>query len=245
MRSDSEYPIQIQDFDALLDFYKDNPIIRALVALVGLVPVVSVYSAIDAAVIAQWEKTKKERFRMLLDKLSQGEKYLTEELIQQEDFIHAFISVTRASILTRQKEKIQLFAQLLTNACRRKELDSDEFEENLTILDELSLRELKLLLLFKKHEEQLGERTKKQPGDHRKSQWDALAREVECELGIPSEHLGSTLSRLARTGLYQPFEGTFVFNTTLGSGNTTPKFIEFLKWILDENANLKSDEEVP
>jgi hypothetical protein len=239
MCSDRKYPIQIPDFDTLGDFYADNPLMRALVALAGLIPVASV---VDAAVVAQWEKAKKERFRILLDKLSQDEEHLTEELIQQEDFIYAFISVARSSILTRQREKIRLFAQLLTNACRRKKLDSDEFEENLKILDELSLRELKLLLLFKKHEDRLSERAQKQTGDHRRSQWDALANDAESELGISREHLSSTLSRLARTGLYEPLQGvTFASNDTLGSGNTTPKFIEFLKWILDEDTNLKSD----
>jgi hypothetical protein len=239
MCNDKKHTSDIHELDALGNLYVDEPVIRALVALAGVFPPVS---ALDALVVAQWEKAKKDRFKILLDELSKGEKYLTEEIIQQEDFLYAFVSVARASILTRQREKIHLFARLLTNACERKKLGSDEFDESLDILSELSTRELKLLLLFKKHKDRLKARTKEQPGDHRKSQWNALAEDGERELAIPREQLSSTLSRLERTGLYQTIPGsTFASNETLGSGNTTPKLIEFLQWILDENDNLESD----
>jgi hypothetical protein len=227
-----------------MDIYVHNPVIRALANLLKLgesaLQIPQVMASLDEMLVVVFENAEKRRLRNLLDELCKGERYLTEELVQQEEFLYAFYAVARATALTYQKEKIQLFARLLINACRHKMLDSNEFEENLKILDELSAHEFKLLLLFREHENQLKEKVRTQPGDHSKLQWDALAAEAESHLGIPSEHLGSTLTRLARTGLYQPLFGvSFAGNDTLGSGATTPRLNEFLKWVLDENATVE------
>ncbi|MDF1513485.1 MAG: hypothetical protein P1S60_06715 [Anaerolineae bacterium] len=183
------------------DWYADDPIIRALAALLGSIPGVGILSSpLDAAIVAAAKKAKSERLRTLIDGLMQNKEYLTEELIQQEEFIYAFMAVARASVLAKRREKIHLFAQLLINACKWNKLNSDDFDEYLQILEELSVRELLLLRLYQKHEERLKERVKTESGgDYRKSQWNALADEAEAELGIPRDQLSATLSRLART----------------------------------------------
>lgn len=231
-------------FDELGDWYTDNPLMRSLVALAGIIPPVSV---LDAAVVARWEQAQKERFKKLLDELNKGRKYLTEELIQQEDFLYAYVSVARASILTRRKDKIRLFARLLTNACQRNRLGSFEFKENLQILDDLSYHELELLLLFKKHEERLSEVIKTRLGDSRdsrKAQWNAFAEEAEKKLSIPRANLRAALSRTARTGLFELVIG-FAAEDTLGHGHTTSRFDEFLDWILAEETDSARNDGVP
>ena len=236
MNKNDNKQIEKPIFDKAGDFITENPIMRALISLAGLVPVVS---ALDAAVVAQWEKSKQERFKKLLEELKRGEKYLTEELIQQEDFIYGFVSVTKASINTRRKEKIELFANVLKNACRWKELDSHDFEDNLSVLDEISLQELKLLALFNKHEEILAKKNKnKSDSNNRKDQWKEFIREAEKQLGLPKKYIKSSLSRLARTGLYELALG-IVGPNTLGSGYTTEKFDDFIEWIQDEESEIE------
>jgi hypothetical protein len=128
-------------------------------------------------------------------------------------------------------------------------LGSFEFEEDLQILDDLSYHELELLLLFKKHEEQLSEVIKTGSGnlrdsrDSRKAQWNAFAEEAEKKLSIPRENLRATLSRAARTGLFELAIG-WAADDTLGHGHTTPKFDEFRDWILDEDADIEPNDGV-
>jgi hypothetical protein len=215
-------------FDKLGEIYVAHPVMRTLAALAGVVPPVSV---LDEAVVARWNQAKQERFKALLEELSKGARYLTEDLIEQEDFIYAFHAISRAAVFTKNKQKVQLFARLLTYACREKLLDNDKFEENLHILEDLSLREMQLLLLFKKHEDRLRERTKGPSDDFRRVQWEALQEEAESKLGIPRQQLESSLARLTRSGWYVPYFPQVPSEKVLGNGYTSSRLIEFMQWV--------------
>jgi hypothetical protein len=223
--------------DALGDTYANDPRVRFLVGVAKEVPAVT---ALDDALVARWNQARKERLKALWEELTKGERYLTEDLIQQEDFIYAFVAVSHAVVFTRNKQKIHLFARLLTYACREKLLDSDIFEENLKILEDLSLREMQLLLLYKKHEDRLRERTRSPLDDFRREQWEALQGEAESKLDIPRQQLTSSLARLARSGLYVPHFPQVASEKDLGNGYTSPRLIEFIQWVKDTDDNEES-----
>ncbi len=231
-------------FQSLLDTYENDPLMRALVALVGGIPVFGSFaSALDAALIAQWENSKAQRFKILLQELNSGQRFLTEKLIQDEPFIFAFTSITKAAINTRKKEKIALFARLLRNACIEKRHGSDEFEEYLSILDDLSYRELRILLILKKFEEDFQLQIKildsLEQSKQSKESWKLFQNAVSSECDIPSEQLIPILMRISRTGLCEVEPDYIIVSNeknivNMGDAYTTPRLTDFLTWLQSE-----------
>lgn len=132
----------------IADAYEGSPIVRALVQVVMAPIPYGIGSAIGAALTSAIENMREERLRTFFDELAKGTRHLTEELIQEEDFLHAYFSTLKAAMNTRRREKIRLFARMLSNASQERRLGSDIFEEFLGILDDLSVRELQILLIL-------------------------------------------------------------------------------------------------
>jgi hypothetical protein len=223
---------------ALAEAYTDKPIIRALVALtIGNIPFIG--GAIDASIVASLEKMKEERLKVLFDELAEDEHYLTTEVIQQEDFIHGVVSICRAAVRTRNRNKIRQFAHLLLTATREKRLDSDQFEEYLAILDDLSPRELEILIILKRYEDAHPHQMIDLDGEDPRLEndlqrairfWQTFATEIETIYDLSPGVLESILTRLNRTGLYETFAGMYV-GYSGGQGHITSRFMEFSKWI--------------
>jgi hypothetical protein len=222
------------------EHYSENPLTALLLTALGIaVPQIALgKEAIDRAV----SKIQKERFQTLLDKLAKGEKLITPELVQTEEFIHSFVVVYQASMNTFQREKIRRFARILLSAIERDELASDKFEEYVKILESLSERELFILNTLHSLELRFGV-----DGSGTKSNGEKL-KQVRAELekvlffeGISSqEELPSILYRLSGTGLYTLAQG-MVFGHTGGFGSINPTFRDFSEWIKLENEKLNAD----
>lgn len=218
--------------------YEGNPTIRALIAALSIpCPGLSVADAYLAAAI---QDMREERFRTFLEELANGTVFLTDEVIRDHDFLHAWYCTARAALNTRRKEKIKLFARLLLGAVREHRFDSDEFEEYLSILDDLSLRELQILLSLKGLEESPrsqaivgGKVVPVNDLKHAQVFWDKFAKDAEEKCAVPRHQLGAMLTRLARTGLVEPITGTY-WNYTGGLFKTTPRLEAFARWLDSE-----------
>lgn len=233
--------ISSETLNKLGDEYFTNPVIRGIIGLIQLAPPVS---AFDEAANASWQRAKErkqkadeKRKRTLLKELYEGRQELTEELIQQEDFLFAIEAVARASLRARRDEKIHLFARLLLNACQDDNLGSDAFDEYLNILDSLTIRELKVLKLFKIHQENFTADYLNNPQVDKQPYWEAFSKEAEKQLNIPKEHLTSILASTSRTGLFELYPvGSLSGRGVFGSGQTTPRFEDFKKWIREKSS---------
>lgn len=224
---------------------EDNPLVRALAQL-ALTPIpYGIGSAIDDALTSAVENMREKRLRAFFDELGSSRLQLTEELIQEEDFLHAYFSTLRAAINSRRTQKIRLFAQLLANAGQAQAVGTDAYEEFLNILDDLSLRELRILLILKGFEDTRPAMATSTGGTgdaenelQRVNQfWQSFEEAVNQELGIAPEMLRAILARLSRTGLYETIIGTF-FDYTGGRGRLTPLFQSFVEWLDTEEAVL-------
>ena len=80
---------------------------------------------------------RSKRFFVLMDELSKGEKELTSEIIESEDFVYNFLCVSKAAVNTRKNEKIEMLARLLLNSSIMETPNLDKFDEFLSILDDL------------------------------------------------------------------------------------------------------------
>ena len=232
----------------IAEAYQNNPVVRALIQL-AMAPIpYGIGSAVDAALTAAVENMRSERLRVFFDELASGSTSLTEERIQKQDFLHAYFCTLKAAMNTRRAEKIRLFARLLSNATLLDQIGTDTFEEYLHILDELSTREMRLLVLLKKieddHPPQLimeGKEPKIENDLQRANRlWPQFEVAAEEELQIDRNQLGSILTRLNRTGFFETFVGAYL-GYSGGRGKTTPFFSQFLAWIQNREEDIGNE----
>lgn len=214
--------------EQLSDMYQTNPAIRALIQLV---PIVSVA---DAALVTKIEKTRTERARVFFDELGNGTVQLTQEMIESEDFLHCYFSTLKAASNSHRREKIRYFARLLTSSITLSEISTiDEYEEYLSILDDLSFRELELLIVLSRYEKEYFLQDDKNPLQRANRLWDQFSPEVCSKFSISDGELDGMLARLNRTGLYKTIIGTYVgYNG--GRGELTPMYAKLEKMIRAE-----------
>lgn len=108
---------------------------------------------------------------------------LTPELVKSEDFLHCFFATTKAAINSRRREKIKMFARLLNSSIQQSNFsNTDEYEEYLSILDELSFRELSILVTLHKYESTLT--IKREPENTNLDEMVPFWREFENDIHV-------------------------------------------------------------
>lgn len=209
----------------LADEYRSQPMIRALMQLLPGA------QAFDAALVAQLERIRHDRVWEFFDELGRGETDLTDDLIRSEDFLQAFFSTTRAALNTRRHEKIRWFARLLLGALGDEAAISleTEYEDYLKILDELSHRELGLLVTLAEFEARDADAPSNDL-NRAMSFWNEFESVACSRLDLRRSEVGPLLTRTSRTGAYEPFTGT-AFNYTGGKGKLTPFYHRLAKVI--------------
>lgn len=218
------------DIEGLIKRYETNPVIRGLIQLIPF----GIGSAVDVALCVQLENIRKDRIRTFFDELGNNSVQLTPELLKSEDFLHCYFATTKAALNSRRREKIEMFAKLLKSSVRGGPFDStDEYEEYLSILDELSYRELMILFKLHKFESDLIHEENENDLQRANRFWDKFNTELIDQLRIPANEIDAVLTRLNRTGCYETFVGGY-FDYTGGKGKTTPTFWRLKELIEDE-----------
>lgn len=208
--------------DRLIVRYGDSTIIRSLVQLVPF----GIGSAADVALTRRLQAIREDRAREFFDRLGDEDLQLDEALIDSEDFLHCFFATTNAALNTRRREKIRLFANLLKSAfANETPRDTDEYEELLGILDELTFNEWRALLLLDEYSQE-PRRASENRLQWSTKFWKPYIDDLEQQLGLPSEEITPFLNRIARTGLYDQIVGTYL-DYGGGIGYLTPRFYRF------------------
>jgi hypothetical protein len=200
--------------------YDDSPLVRALMQLIPL----GIGSAIDVGICANAKRIKDMRQREFFNELADGSVILDEKLIDNEDFLHCFFSTYKYAIESRKKEKIKMFARLLKASLSEDVFsDTDEYEEYLKILDELTYREFLMLVKLDDYEKDYPH--KQDDNDIQRSEryWEHYKNDLIQELNIPEQEIDSLMIRLTRTGCYETFTGK-TFGETGGKGKITVVF---------------------
>lgn len=226
-------PIMPTVLEKLYVVYQTNPIIRAVM---GILPIVS---AADTALITKRQNDHRDNARIFFDELGNGNVQLTQENIESDDFLHAFVATAIAVSNTRKREKIRYFARLLTSSINSSEISTiDEYEEYLGILDELSCRELWILVILSRYEKEYSpqaEMSNRNPAIF----WDDFSSEICSKFSIHPGELSNRLTRLNRSGLYETFNGySSIVESSLSFpgriGQLTPLYKKFKNLIKPE-----------
>lgn len=222
--------ILLDNMKKIIERYENNPVIRGLIQLVPG----GIGSTIDVVLCIQIEKIKSERLKIFYDELGNGDIILSEDLIQSEDFLHCYFSTLKAAIKSRRGEKIKFFAKMLKSSISYKSiLTTDEYEEYLSILDELSYRELSILFKLYNFESRYPKKDEENELQRSSRFWTNFTSEIEEELGIHPDEIKSILTRLNRTGCYATFIGNYL-EYSGDQGKTTYTF-QVLKSLIEDN----------
>ncbi len=204
--------------------YEHNPVIRTLIQLVPF----GIGSAVDTAIATTIDKIREKRARAFFDELDKHDLVLTEEQINTEDFLHAYFATMKMALNTRRQKKIRLFTRLFANYIQERSFDNvDDYEDMLTVLDDLSYREFQILLILNRFEKRYLPQKDQNPAQWIGQFWDEFLSSVESEIGIPIDQIPGILARLNRTGLYKTITGTY-FDYSGDQGHLTPNFATFL-----------------
>lgn len=224
--------------DKIAVAYEKHPVIRAIMQALSPIPVVSI---IDSGFVATATRLREERDRAFFEELGKHGT-VTDEHLKDKNFVHACISTITAARRTQREEKIKMFARLLANYAKEDTgSKADAFEQQLSVLDELSYLEVEVLMILDHYEQNVPEDTP--PNLHRTLTlnggfWIYFLDEVEARTGTPLPEIPGILERLRRTGLYQPISSGNN-NASLHRGHwisddcgrLTPNFDTLKRWI--------------
>lgn len=132
------------------------------------------------------------------------------EQLERDEFIRSFDLVADAIRFVRNREKIKFFARLLRNALSiTNKQETDENEQLIRVIDDLSHRELELLALIAAYDKEYPlssavARLTAGPGARRHAHnqtWPQFRDGVIKRYGMNYEDFEDALARLNRTGL--------------------------------------------
>lgn len=201
----------------LQEKYEAQPIIKALIQSLPI------GAAADTVLSGYINKMKAEKMRAFFEQLANGDIELTEDLIKDDNFLHAYFATVNYVLLNRSKLKIKAFAEIL-KSLYRDQLNMDEFEDYEQIFNELSEREFLILSVKYEFEKHAASDTRElNPAQRTSTYWADFKNEIKNKMGIEADELNSMLLRVQRTGCFNKHKG-YWDESHEEEGNTTPMF---------------------
>lgn len=209
-------------------YYEKKPLIRTL----GQITPIG--SAIDTWTSIKINNIKEKRIKVFLDQfVSLDGLSIPAEVVELEDFIHCYLATVKIVSNTRREEKIKMFASLLKNTFDKSIIvDTDEYEEYMLILDELSYKEIAMLIELEKLENKTSRSEDENDLQYSLKFWDEFQKILIEEMKIDENEIDSKISRLERSGCYETFKGNY-FGYSGGKGKTTPMFKKLKSLIVE------------
>ena len=246
--------LQQNDFEeGFLAVISEDPVLKGLADIVMTIKGIPCSGAIldiFRGIITTWTQKRNEAFFL---ELKRNPAMLPEGILNSDAFIHKFLITYKAVMFTYTDEKIKLFARLLlnggTDSCK-----VDEYEELLRTLNDLSNREIHILLLFDsyytKYLQKVAEDYKPEKGtfiggkliatgavpqNRQEAAFKLFQKQIyedlENLLEVRPGERKDILNRLSRTGLYEVYDYAAGPN---GDGFLTPLFYN-LKTFISSN----------
>ena len=214
--------------ERLLARYEGNRVVRGLLQLVPF----GVGGAVDVVLTKTLDNIREDRARVFFDELAKRTDPLDPKILESEDFLHSYFATARYALNSRRREKIEMFARLLqASIAEAGPRDVDEYEEFLSILDELSYRELRALAILDTFSD------RPRSNDQNDLQWtntfwEEFERRLVAELDVPPDEVVDFMNRISRTGCYEMFTGGYM-DYTGGKGKLTPTYRRLKRFIAD------------
>lgn len=202
-----------------------NPIVRSLCQFLpgG--------GSLDILIAERLSEIQQERLDILVTRINQGHLGLDSKEVQSEKFIHAFVKTARAATNSYKREKIELFAQVFIYGYNDHQFEEmDSYEEVLSIVEDMTLREFKILAALEQHSRTTTKLVNENNLLWTQKFWPNFVDTVEKEFHMDEKYLQAVLKRIERTGLYKEIVGTYL-GYTGGKGILTPLYTQIKSYI--------------
>ena len=211
--------------EAVADWYESCVLLR--VGAVALAPIShGVTAVVDAGIMSGFAFLRRSRLRAFVNELTLLNLHPTENEVQSEEFLEAFLVAASKVVETKRREKIGLFSLLFRNYWQAGTYTPeayDLYEEDLRIIYELGYREFVVLSILHKHEAGRPRATSENPLQHARKFWKSFQGEVKEQARLEADELEGYLQAISRTGLYQPITGAYL-DYEGGLGHLTQRF---------------------
>lgn len=179
-------------------------------------------TGVDIFLTSEAAAFERIKFDILLDELSRGDRQLTSADMSSEPVIRACIVTIEATLRTSREQKIRWFARLLlAGSGPQPQLSmADEHEDYFKILDDLSYREIGILAMLASFEGHYPELSRLERAS---TFWVDFTKDVCTRFTIPDGELPGLLTRLSRTGVYDPIVGAYL-GYEGGKGELSPLY---------------------
>lgn len=209
----------------LAEKYESHPIIK------GLIQLIPGGSSVDSIISTCVNNIRADRVKAFFQELESKKIELTPDVVGSEEFIHKYLITMKAVLNTRRREKIRMFARLFYSSITDHIVENiDEYEEYLSILEDLSHRELIVLLKLYGYEEINPKQDNQNDLQWSSIFWDQFVGDLIVNIGINKEEIGAILTRLNRSGCYETIIGTYL-GYTGDQGKLTPLFYKLQRLI--------------
>ena len=179
------------------------------------------------------------KFEYFLDEVQKGTANLNFDTLNEYDILHNAYLTQLALLKIRQNEKIKLLAKLFSSYFNKVSAEpsiikehSDDYEQLLLIIEQVSLEEWQILLmLYDWEQERLQQENKEINFDNWGSKWWRFLDKIKCNSGLDKDYVFAILTRLNSTGLCIKTAVGANFSGTLYIEKLTPIYYKLVKFI--------------
>ncbi len=188
------------------DSYLEYPLIEIVQSLLD-----GIFPGLGGIIIGGFKRLQERKIKLFFEELRKGNIALTEEIIKSNSFINRVVTTLRAVNRERREEKIRYFARLLKNFPIEPENEdlNDEYEILLDTLEDLTFRELYILVKLHGYETKFREAQEDSELKKVNLYWEDFRKEVCKTLALSESEFSAYIARLNRTGLFKEFTGTY------------------------------------
>lgn len=173
---------------------KNNPVVKIILDLLGKIPIVGYLSDIlDGIIDENMEAKKEELLRVIVNSDIKSEEI-------DIAFITEFMNIYDCIIKIRSNDKVDIVKKLFKNAICNDNMDYDEYKEFLSKINELSMREIKLLEILSGERILSSHREGAADSIKQYESWEWYLEDASGELNLSKEDIHSITAGIIRTG---------------------------------------------
>lgn len=206
-----------EQLEFLYRSYEKQPLIIGLIK--ALDPITKMA---DGFLSTRVTNLRAKRLYQFYEELNSGDVELTEDMIDNDTFLHAYFSTVEYVTRTRSDEKIKRFAKLLKSWYAEK-ITIEYFEDYTDTFDDLSDREFLILSILFGYEQRNPLIDEPNPMKKAQDHWEQFTEEIQDTLNIEAPELAAMLLRMEGKGCFMRLLG-YHDSMNTGIGYTTTLF---------------------
>ena len=220
----------------MLDIYK-NPTVSGMrelaFALSKSIPVLG--TVFDETVLGILENHQKAKQQQLLEAIIHNADLLSSQRVHAIPFLMEFARTQQAVLRLANEKKVQFICNLFVNYFVKEEHeDVDEYDEFLLHLEQLSYRELDLLVHLYEYQREEAKRQNMEELTTSAEVFEKLRIYAEKEYGLSRGELIGLMTSVTKSGFCKEETGAFL-NNTGGKFMVTGYFEKFLRYVRERD----------